>query len=154
MAGTKKIVTSLGHSYKINKRRPVSDIIKDRHDYILDLCCSNPNLFYIDCDIELFAFPKIIENGLPYFKKHPSGTPDEMMLYVNGCTDFFKSLYPEKKQRNLEDIRWWFRKIIRVKKVNYFDSDCYDSSYVVERDEALLASYGIERYMKKVENNG
>lgn len=148
MTGNKELVTSLGHSYEVIKKSSrVKNIIKDRHDTLIDLCTKEPDLFYVDCDMILKSIPEF-KPGAPYFKRHRSGCPDEMLVYVNGCTEFFKNIYLEKDKRGIQDVLWWFRKIIRTKNVYFFDSDCYDCTEVIKRDENLLASYGYERYKK------
>ena len=124
--GTKALADKKGIKYiEINCSNGVDNIIKDRHDRLLLLCCKTPDLLYIDADMILNSIPIFEKKDLPYFVQHASGMPDEMMIYVNGNVDFFKSIYIEKEQRKIQDVLWWFRKIIRTRQVNFIDKSLW-----------------------------
>lgn len=150
MSGTESIVRAAGCAYEtITLDENVDNKIIDRHKSLLDFLCKHDNAFYIDADMILKSMPEFDkECGVPYFVKHPSGIGDEMMCFVNRNTEFFTSLFEEKERRGLQEIMWWFRKVIRDRVVNFIDPECYDNQFVVERDEAILAELGDEHYKK------
>ena len=156
MNGTKDIVLAAGCTYEVitldgnvENKNNTNNKIFDRHKALLSFLCQNDDAFYIDSDMVLKSMPNFdTECGLPYFVKHRGGSGDEMMCFVNGNKEFFTSLFEEKERRGLQEIMWWFRKVLWDRIVKFIDPECYDSQFVVERDEAILAELGDERYKK------
>jgi hypothetical protein len=138
MATVKSLAEGAGSTYLIVAGKGGLNILLDRQTAMLEVLCKEPQAFYVDADMILKSIPSFDKNDLPYLAKHPSGMADDMLCYVNGNTEFFTSLYKEKELRGIPDMVWWFRKIIRDRKVNFIDEACFDSSFTRARDEAIL----------------
>lgn len=139
MNGIKQLALANGATYETVEQSNGGHEIHERHKTLLSIMCDDADVFYVDRDMEMFAWPTFdAKNQKPYFAKHESGCGDEMLLYGNKNTTFFKSLFEEKSSRKSTDDLWWFRKILRVRFVNFFDSKIFDRKHVTDRDAAIL----------------
>lgn len=90
-----------------------------------ELACKRPNMLYIDDDIVFNEVPKFdFKDGQPYFGT-AHGKVNHCLFYVNENMKFFKDIFKEKEQRNIQTVFGWPIKIIRTKKVNIIDTELY-----------------------------
>jgi len=142
--GTEAIAHTNGAEYERIYRGNCENEIKDRHEIIFDIMSNFSNTFYIDRDIVLKSWPLFdSENNRPYFARHSSGVGDEMLCYNGENIKFFKKMLQQIKERNLFNNLWGFRKILRIKKVNFIDDSVFDNQFTFDRDIDLLKSIGI-----------
>lgn len=154
MNAVRSMATDSGNEYMVYEvPSGTKNPIMGRHEILLNLCVNDGQIFYVDFDLVLYRMPVFENRKYPYFAKHKKGMPDELLCYVNGNVEFFRSLYKEKEDRHIFDGMWWFRKILRTRNVNFIPDDIYDKTFTVRRDEAVLAGLGYREYQTKGDTN-
>jgi hypothetical protein len=101
----------------------------------LNFLIEDPEIFYIDADVELFAFPEFEKNGKPYFGMSFNYI-DFFMVYGNGNAVFFKTLLNSIQKRSPNPFVFmeyfstlYFEKFPLFKTVNIIPTNCYTRNW-------------------------
>lgn len=92
----------------------------------IEIAAQTPDMLYADCDVEFYKVPEfILENRRPFFGSNKTSSVNHSVFYVNGNTNFFKSILNEREQLGMPFTFGWPMKIIRRKPINNIPVELY-----------------------------